>query len=473
MTPTGLDALKVSPAYGFDNVPNLIYIHGHLDSHFTRPLTVMLGSELLEVSYVESALIAAVVPDRLPVGMYNVTVQYGSDQSETMVNAYEVLDADVVNDLLSSDEWMWSDPFPLRVGYTGSSVGLLVQHLGGRETIDEVTVEFRQDTITGTLIGQSLTNVLAPFATEATGPVTWEPEQAGEHTICAIIDPQNKIRESNEENNTVCQTLTVQPSHLDVMPPEVQENSFLIADNAPTTEQITVTLAASAIDYPNIGGSGLQGVKYVEFEYSLGAHRWIPVQRTEWLTDTDAMSDYPWHLVPTYGMRYMQAWVADNAGNISLEPGTDVIGFLPTKQADEVGRYGVVFYRILLEEGENLDVTLTPLKGDPDLYIWGPNGQLWHSNSYTGIENVSLEAPVKGTYQIEIHGFTDASYQLAFEERTFARKNLWPSFHHDLQVGPKPLPKEETTPLDEWPEFYDVEAPPIVDNTLYLPITTR
>lgn len=103
------------------------------------------------------------------------------------------------------------------------------------------------------------------------------------------------------------------------------------------------------------------------------------------------------------------------------------------------------------------------------LYIWGPNGDRWYSNNpTTTVDTVVFKAPETGTYQIEVHGYTDAEYSLNFGT-TVAREA---SFH----AGEKPLPDVAAVPLDSWPEFYDLDTPPVTDSgvyTLFLPTIVR
>jgi hypothetical protein len=61
---------------------------------------------------------------------------------------------------------------------------------------------------------------------------------------------------------------------------------------------------------------------------------------------------------------------------------------------------------LIVEESDMFDpVALAPESGDPDLYVWGPNGDVWYSNSSTGIESITFEGSETGTYQIEVHGY--------------------------------------------------------------------
>ena len=57
--------------------------------------------------------------------------------------------------------------------------------------------------------------------------------------------------------------------------------------------------------------------------------------------------------------------------------------------------------------------SLVSLDGDADLYVWGLDDQLWYGNNQAGLEDlVAFNAPITGTYQIEVHGYTAAHYRL-------------------------------------------------------------
>lgn len=434
-----------------------IYIHGN---GFVEPVTVKLDETSLNITYVDYDLIVAYVPAGLSAGFYDITVET-ADDDVTEVNAYQALDPVVVDDLVSSPEWLWSDPFPMRVGYTNSGVGLNVQRLGGRNTLDSVTVEFRLDSVAGQLLGRGETNLLDPYAIESSQKVVWQPNVAGTYRVCAIIDPDNEVRETNESNNVTCRSLSVLEGATDQLRPDV--NSFVIEDGAQTTSDQAVTLDISATDNPN--GSGVRAIKFLEFEYSLGARDWVLVQNSDWVNYATAQENYPWSLIPTYGVRYLEARAIDYASNISRPPASDTIDLLPSEQTGYVARNGVTVYRIYLEEGEDFAATLTPITGDPDLYVWGPNGERWESNDLTGVETIAFQAADTGTYQIEVHGYNDAEYRLSFGSIASIVQQA------RMKAGPKPLPEAPAMPLDvSPPEYYNIELP-AEEHRLYLPIT--
>jgi hypothetical protein len=438
----------VNPAYGLNNVPTLIRLSG---SGFEMPITVTVGSARLEdVIVVDTHTVRAVVPSGLMPGTYDVTVRTENAQN-TAFDAYTSLASEDVDDLRSFASWLWTEPQTVRVRQSGSRVGLNVQRLGGKYTLDQVAVEFRVGGPQGSLLGRSLTNLLAPNSIESTGPVTWLPQSAGTYRLCAIIDPDNDVAESDETNNLICRTITVLPSSVDTVPPVVDD--LEIANGASIATNLSATLDTSATDYPIPGASGMWGCKFVEFEYILGARRWVRTQESDWVDYAISHNDYPWSLMPIYGVRYMQAWCMDNRGNISLEPAVDVINLLPVDQNGYVAKNGVVFYRIYLEHDQPLTVRLTPVNGDPDLHVWGPEDQLWSSNNGAGSEDVvTFNASIAGTYQVEVHGFADAHYRLFFETNSMP-------LMHPLTTNAKSVPPTPAAPLDKWPLYFDVEPP--------------
>lgn len=112
------------------------------------------------------------------------------------------------------------------------------------------------------------------------------------------------------------------------------------------------------------------------------------------------------------------------------------------------------------------------------MYVWLPNGDLQHNVNSTGAETVEFEAPMKGTYQIEIHGPSsgNADYRLTFGASRRTQMDD-PTAHS--RRAPEGLPEKPAVPLDQWPEFFDVGTPPAgpttpdEGSTIYLPISIR
>jgi hypothetical protein len=164
------------------------------------------------------------------------------------------------------------------------------------------------------------------------------------------------------------------------------------------------------------------------------------------------LEDYPWSLTPTYGVRYMRVWAKDQASNISRDSSIGLINLLPSEQAATLSSGDVNFYRILVEGGQTLTATLTPVSGDPDLFIWAPSGEVSYANSPTEVERLAVPAPDTGTYQIEVHGYAEAEYKLNFGTTNEPVPPL-PS----VRSPSKPPPSDATLPFDSLP--YKLAAP--------------
>jgi hypothetical protein len=70
---------------------------------------------------------------------------------------------------------------------------------------------------------------------------------------------------------------------------------------------------------------------YVEMHWSGGAQTWVPVQFTEWLPY--GPQPHSWQMHPAPGMRYLQAWVADLALNVSAVAAKTLINYVPATDA--------------------------------------------------------------------------------------------------------------------------------------------
>jgi hypothetical protein len=454
--------VEVNPTYGLNNVPTMVFIRG---SGFVSPLTVRLGSIILQdVFVVDAHMLQAVVPAGLAPGVYDVAVSAAAGEA-IAYDAFRVIDAAGVDDLVSSPDQLTTNPSTVRANHL-TSIEFTLQRLGGKFTLPGVTVAIR---INSVWLADAWTPPAPPNSTVGASPVDWLPSAPGDYELCAIIDSSHTFTETDETNNTVCKTITVLPVAIDVTPPVV--DGFVINDDASVAPALDVTLDVTAAD-PLPNASGVKSIEFFEFVWSQGARRWLPVVRSGWVDYAVAHVDYPWTLLDIPGLRYMEAWAQDDAGNISLAPGIDTIVLLPAAQAGYVAQNGVAFYRFYVRQGQAVVVNLVSLDGDADLYVWGPGDQLWYSNNPAGAEDrVAFNAPVTGTYQIEVHGYTAAHYRLTIGNQTPAALDAI----HNLQSD-KPLPTAPCVPLDNWPGGRAVRPPdwpesnPGVQHKIYLPL---
>jgi hypothetical protein len=237
--------------------------------------------------------------------------------------------------------------------------------------------------------------------------------------------------------------------HLDQPPPPVDvtppSGSVVINAGADSTSVPTVTLDVLAADNP--GGVGVKWMYFREWKYDLTAVQWVIVRSSGWLSYTEDST--PWTLASGSGVKYIGAWFADGANNVSNPVVIDDINLI--NPSDTITSTQVTQYRQTFEPGEQVTVTLEVTSGDADLYIWRPGGigvpDYWSNQAGTATEQLVFTA-VAGEYMIEVHGYGDSSqYALnsatggsggaVLAPRYFERER---SRAHPLFVSSKALP---------------------------------
>ncbi len=408
-TPASLTVTEVRPAEGFNDTTTSIDILG---SNFPADAQASLGASpaiSLPTTFVDSTHLTAKVPAGLTPGDYDLTVA-NSTQSDTLTDAYAVLDAaQPVDDLRSQPYYLWTDPDAPLEGKP-VSLGLVVERVGGTQGLTLVPVRFYLGTLDPTAaIGDAYLVGIGVDDAASTAALDWGAHPAGDYTIFAEIDPDDEVPETNESNNVVSRTVTILPPLADITPPLVTD--FLVNGGASRTVTRSVTLSVTATD-----DREPTQVYYVEQHYNLGARAWVPVQWTDWLPYND--QPHPWTLHPNTGLRYLQAWAADAAGNISCAPLRAQINYIPA--SDQMAAGETRTYRQMAQAGQCLRVRIEPAYGDPDLYVWPPGYQMgddyWYSINGPGeVDEVQFETPKDGNYQIEVDGVTEAEYSVVVE----------------------------------------------------------
>ncbi len=457
----------VRPNQGRANVPNDVNVYG---GNFARGATVRLGETALSTTRVDGTLLQAVVPAGLSVGIYDVTVTNPDGGTATLANAYTVFETSS-DDLFGNDYELWVDPPSPHAG-EAARVGLIVQRQGGKETLSDVTVRFYlgDPDAGGTRLGDGAISLLSPRSSDSTSGVAWTPSK-GEQTLFAVIDPDNRVAEAIESNNVVSRRVVVLPPAPDDVAPRVE--SAAVNSGSPATVDRNVALDATAVD--PAPGTGVSALRFVEFEYSQAANQWVPVQESDWLGYDAARSSHPWRLIPATGMKYLQTWAVDGAGNISLFPFGSLINFLPPEHAVSGDQSRI--YRYALRQGQTLTARVEPLEGDPDLYVWAPDHETrppWVSNGAGGNDAVSFVAPVDGTYQVEVYGYTAAKYRLIVD----VTENSVISADAAYVNQEKAQPAQPVVPVGSLPGAqYALVSPgatgAAVDYRLHLPLVRR
>jgi len=410
VTTPGLVVSEVRPARSVQSVPLLINVYG---INFLPDSQVLLDEQALETYFLSSTHLQAMLPAYpAPPGVYPVTVRRPDGIRATQVEAFTV-QAENGDDLFAYPFEMWSNPATLYVGQS-VLIGLNVHRQGGGQVALDVPVAFYNgEPSQQTYLGRAIVAMLEANDRDSTQPLTWVPSTAGSHTIYAVIDPDNRLPEVNEENNVLKRAVTVLPTVADMMPPTVDK--LLLRAGADTTDSQDITVQVAASD----GGAGVRSIFLVEYEYARGAGNWTPVQWSGWLDYQGTPTTYQWRLLPSPGVRYIYAWVADNAGNISTRPQAALINYVYAD--DDVLEGGEIrLYRYSLQTSEQMLAFVIPNQGDPDIYIWPPDSQSrgpWVTNLRDVVDEIGFVAPVSGVYQLEISGFTPSIYRTVVEVR--------------------------------------------------------
>lgn len=404
---TGAPVLvQVLPGRGRSDQPNLLHLYG---LNFTAGTTVKLGTPVptaLSVRYVSQTQLLASVPLGLTPGIYPLLLQNPHSDVASYPGAYEVLNAAQL-DLSANAFGLWTDPVTLREAQT-AQIGLVVHRESGNSPVPNVKVNFYNGdpAAGGTLIGSGTIPMLAADDS-STNAVNWSGAVEGSYTLYAVVDPDNALSEVDKANNTTSRQVSVLPPARDVVPPTV--DSFSANSGAQQTTSPNINLDALISD--PLPSSGVATIMYIEYEYSQGAARWIPIKNTDWLSYGSSHSAYPWGLAPVAGLRYLQAWGADGAGNISRLPRDAYINYLPA--SDDLVQGQMRLYRYHLNAGQQFTVTLTPTSGDADLYVWPAVGVPWKSDQLgTAVDVISFTVPSDGTYQVEVRGYSVTTYSL-------------------------------------------------------------
>lgn len=458
-----LSLLSISPERGNNTLPNLIHVNG---LNFSRDSTVRLGDEdQITVFISNTHLWAIVLPGKTP-GLYDVSVVGADSLTVTLTDAYTVFSA-ADDDLTSRNSLLWNTPGTLRTG-SAAQTGLVLYHQGGNETLEDVVVRFYAVTPSGdTLALGDGTVTLPPNSTDFSSTVSWTPPVAGMYTLRAVIDPDNVVTESNEGNNVIERAVAVLAPAEDTTPPTV--NSFSAALEQGTTAALSVSATDPA------PGTGVNSTMFIEYEFSQSAAQWISIRQSGWLKYKE--TPYAWETSSTPGLKYLQVWVADKAGNVSLSPGHALLNVVPPTDILAGGQARV--YRYPLATGEQITVRTEPISGDADIYLWTTgttSPDLSGDNDGTAVDQITYTATQDMLVQVVIYGYTATEFAQSIEvaseakEDTFAQPNGISEY--------KTPPAEEVIAADSTPsQKQGLPSAPVAPgegtHTVYLPLVNR
>lgn len=392
---------------------------------------------------------------------------------------------DLREDLTGFAYELWVSPQSPVQGTT-AEVGLIVHRIGGTQP-SSINVQFFQGDPTsgGMLLGNREAPLVSPDGSSSTLSMQWVPQIGDDIALYAIIDPDNQVIERNEANNQLSRIVTVRGAQSDVIAPTID----YFAIDAATTTTRDVTLEVLATDSGEVA-SGVTAVYFVEYMLNPSLGIWTPVKTSEqWLNYVSAASaaeqrdtervTYPWQFTEAPGLRYLQIWAVDRAGNISLTPKRSYSNYIPATL--KVGAGSAQILRYELAAGDQVDIQLQPVSGDPDLYLWAPDAITlprlpWYSNqAETHPDQLTLIAPVAGVYQLEIEGYTATEFELIVQITPASRATIGTA-QSARREGAKPVRSTPIISLSTMPgEQFSLNPPTTTQsqNQLYLPLIQR
>jgi uncharacterized repeat protein (TIGR01451 family) len=225
-----------------------------------------------------------------------------------------------------------------------------------------------------------------------------------------LLPPEQRQRFLDQERTvTVMAGVTVDPSlpaGADVTAPWVSLN--IGAGQVVTTGVVPLGIVAA----PDTAYMYLR-----EWTLDPSSGVWVVVQNSGWINYSP---NYTWTLSAGQGVKYLGAWAADAAHNISVLD-EDSLAFVNRADANQVLAAGQrVQYRGDLELDNWLLATLLTVAGDPDMYVWRPaNGfrpDLYSNDTVAPgqVENLGGELVVQsGRFLLEVLAAGDSEYNLS------------------------------------------------------------
>jgi hypothetical protein len=261
----------------------------------------------------------------------------------------------------------------------------------------------------------------------------------------------------------VCPTLN------DTVPPII--DSFTINNGEPETAVMSVTLEIDTFD--PAPGTGVKDIRITEYFYNSQIGAWVPVRTLDWFNYTARPMQVDWVLRPTLGLKQLAVIARDRANNISRSS-LALINLNPTVSSIAEGER--ITYRYWLVAGERLVARVEPLQGDPDLFVWSPtqvDGRSLHvSNVLEGNDSVSITAPISGWYQVEVAGYTAATYHLITDIQ--GSNNATAHTASQRQVyDAKPLPSSPAIPLDSKPDVLATDVVLTFGPKVFIPMIAQ
>jgi mono/diheme cytochrome c family protein len=257
---------------------------------------------------------------------------------------------------------------------------------------------------------------------QATKTVSWNvPAAPGVHFVFVTVDVGNLLTEAKEDDNTAGRRIRTRPTPPDRTPPTIDPSSVLINNGDAVTDDpnVTVTFKATDPNNPPEPTSGLDSFCVVRYTYDTVRRRWVEqncIFQALPAPNGDGSFTIDTELRPKEGTAYAFIWVKDKAGNISRNPGFDVISFIPSPTTDiEMDRNDVRTFRITLDPGQGFTFSVTPSFGDVDLAVFQGNTRVAVSANNGSTPETVTFSNTGGSpqlFQVEVSAIVNSRFRI-------------------------------------------------------------
>ncbi len=399
---------EVRPTAGHALRSQRIHVFG---SNFASGVQVQLGTIPLTVRRISGAHLVVEMPaSAATVGVYDLVVINPDQGRASRSAAFEVFLANQgVLDLRGDAATLATDPATVRSGQR-TTVSQVVERVGSTLPLT-VAVRLTASGPNGAVMNAATPAV--PFGTGATAQVVVGSRvfpTVGDYVLQAQLDPNQALAERDEKNNIITRTIRVLGRDVDEVRPTIR--TVVLNGGAVDTSDPVVFIGLDLSD--PAPSSGITSIYIAEYEYNWGADQWIVTQQSQAWQPYRSGQTPTWTLIPTAGLKVLRVWAADAAGNVS-QAATATINYTPELITTLAG--GVQIYRYPVKKDETLQLTIEPLGGTVDFYVWSPDAPatLATSGRTDAAYTVGVVAGSNGTYQVEIHGASAPSYRLRFQ----------------------------------------------------------
>ncbi len=335
----------------------------------------------------------------------------------TIVDIYGMRVSGLPYDLSVNNADFWTTPLII---HEGDDVALSagVTNLFGQALSDVEVAFYNGDPAAGgdLIVSKAIDFALGDHSETVTA--TWNiAGLSGLQTLYVVVDPDNAIPEMLETNNQVSEQRNIRPVSTDTQPPT---GTLTINGGDNETNDAQLTLTIEAFDDNPLGVRWMflrewwpvADIPLGDEVSTPGIHGYWAHRNSGWMRydPSYATDGYPYIPIGAPGVKYIQVWLRDAAGNVSETPPPiwDSINYVPNFPWTLVpGEWHL--YRGGWEPSTLVTVTMDVMGDDDGLYIWSPGsvgGPSFTSDLPGGVDHTEVITftAIAGEYDILASG---------------------------------------------------------------------